>query len=241
MSVHTLSRVWAHSKSVGSQRLVLLAIADWANDDGEAYPAISSIAKKAAVSERTVQYCIRELAAAGELQIEEGNGRNHTHLYRVQILHPADTAPPQSTAERVQDTAEGVQPVAPKPSGEPLGEPSLLPQGGEGDTDHPLFKHWNSQPRLSKIRFVSPGRRKTLGRRLKEPEFAQNWEVAITRLNASDFATGNAGEQSTWKADIDWFFRPDSVVKIMEGKYDNRTPRREEARMGQNLRQPQIS
>ena len=26
-----------------------------------------------------------------------------------------------------------------------------------------------------------------------------------------------------WRADIDWYIKPDTIAKVMEGKYDNRS------------------
>jgi hypothetical protein len=46
MSVGMLSRVWKHSKARFGDRLVLLAIADFANDAGEAWPSVETLAKK---------------------------------------------------------------------------------------------------------------------------------------------------------------------------------------------------
>jgi hypothetical protein len=51
MSVRTLNRVWEASRQTGGALLVLLAIADFADDDGLAYPSISTLARKARLSD----------------------------------------------------------------------------------------------------------------------------------------------------------------------------------------------
>ena len=63
--------------------MVLLAITDFANDDGMAYPSVSTLGKKARLSERQVQRAIRRLTALGELAVETEKGPHGCHLYRV--------------------------------------------------------------------------------------------------------------------------------------------------------------
>jgi hypothetical protein len=46
MSIKVMDRVWEHSKATGTPLVVLLCLADWANDDGECWPPISKIGKK---------------------------------------------------------------------------------------------------------------------------------------------------------------------------------------------------
>lgn len=76
--------VWENSRSQLTDRLVLLAIADQARDDGtDAWPSIARLAVKVGVSERTVQRSIRKLAELGELAITEGGGRHRPNTYRV--------------------------------------------------------------------------------------------------------------------------------------------------------------
>ena len=97
MSIKVMSRVWEHSKQSGGAKLVLLALADFANDEGSCYPSIPTIARKANMCERNVQYIIRKLIKDGELRIEkEGGwdkqGRAWAHEYRV-LVKGANFAP----------------------------------------------------------------------------------------------------------------------------------------------------
>lgn len=69
MSVRVMSWVFHHSRATGSDRLVLLAIADSANDHGsEAWPSIGRIAAKAGVDRRTVTRSLGRLIDMGELE-----------------------------------------------------------------------------------------------------------------------------------------------------------------------------
>ena len=133
MGVKVMNWVWSESVSTGIDRLVLLAIADFAQDDGtNAYPSISTLANKAAIDARTVQRSIRRLCAIGELEISEGTGPKGVNEY-VMTLAPGTLpggAVPGWRAAGVAESPEGVAEspkrggaVPPKPSGT-IKEPS---------------------------------------------------------------------------------------------------------------------
>ena len=83
MSIRTMDRVWKNSIQSGGKLLLLLAIADFANDDGMAYPGIDTLAEKTRQSRRTVQRQLSELEDECELAIEPGTGRSNTNTYWV--------------------------------------------------------------------------------------------------------------------------------------------------------------
>lgn len=97
-----MSGVWKGSVHSGGPLLVLLAIADFANDEGVAYPSIETLAKKSRLSERSVQYAITALRESGELDVKYGAGPHGSNVYqvRVQILRGANSAGVQNTADR---------------------------------------------------------------------------------------------------------------------------------------------
>ena len=75
MSIRVMSRVWDESEQKGSALLLLLAIADYAHDDGGgAYPGVDTLAKKTRLSVRQTQRVIQQLADSGELEIQRSAG-----------------------------------------------------------------------------------------------------------------------------------------------------------------------
>ncbi len=74
MGVKTTSKVWEWSESTGTNRLVMLALADFCDDCDECYPGVARIAKKCRISERTAQRAFRELTEIGELEVLEKLG-----------------------------------------------------------------------------------------------------------------------------------------------------------------------
>jgi hypothetical protein len=92
MSIRLMSDVWKTALPT-VEKMVLLVIADHANDDGaEAWPSQATIAKKASVSIRTVQRSVNSLVEQGYLRMEKHRGGSATcredrrpHRYTIQL------------------------------------------------------------------------------------------------------------------------------------------------------------
>jgi hypothetical protein len=65
-------------------------------------------------------------------------------------------------------------------------------------------------------------RSKSIAARAKDAWWVANWQEALKRAGASPFFRG-ANERG-WVIDLDFFIRPDSCTRILEGKYDDRKP-----------------
>lgn len=89
MSVSAMSFVWKHSRQRGGSLLVLLALADFANDEGLCYPSMQTLALKARVDERQARRIVAKLVKSGEASIEQRGGfsagRNLANVYRVRV------------------------------------------------------------------------------------------------------------------------------------------------------------
>lgn len=83
MSTHVSARVWKRSRSKGSARLVLLYLADNADDQGYCWPKVATIAEAANISERQARAALATLEADGELAFIAGQGRGHVSVYAV--------------------------------------------------------------------------------------------------------------------------------------------------------------
>ncbi len=68
MSVRASAIVWEESQQKGSALLLLLALADYAHDDGtNAFPSVPTLAKKTRLGRRNIQLLLRKLEEAGEV------------------------------------------------------------------------------------------------------------------------------------------------------------------------------
>ena len=84
MSVRWISYVWESSPFKGERLLLHLALADFANDEGECWPAQPTLAKKARCSVTWVRLGIRDLKNEGLLEVvSEGSGRGNRTQYRL--------------------------------------------------------------------------------------------------------------------------------------------------------------
>jgi hypothetical protein len=88
MSIEAVSLVLNHSKATGRAKLVLLGIANHLGDQG-AWPSISTLARYANASDRSVKRDIQELVELGELKVELQNAPTRsqykTNLYWLTI------------------------------------------------------------------------------------------------------------------------------------------------------------
>lgn len=120
MSTAATTAVFRHSAAKGSARLVLLAMADEANDQGllTAYRRSQSwLGRKANVDAGTVRRAIASLVELGEVRVlAKGDGRASSDY---QLLLPGLEAPDD----------EGVQPAPPAPAGCAPRPGDLPPQG----------------------------------------------------------------------------------------------------------------
>jgi hypothetical protein len=75
--------VWTRSESRNGARLVMLALADRADDNGRCWPSIDDLSERTKLSPRAVQKAIAALAEIGELEVENGGGRHRSNQYRI--------------------------------------------------------------------------------------------------------------------------------------------------------------
>jgi hypothetical protein len=157
MSIKRMTTVWDGSGADGARLLVLLAIADSANDNGLAWPGIETLMQRARLSRRQVIYHIQALEKSGELYAHRRQGRHNYYLVltgmdehhrkaafadlseRVKEAIPdialvQPIAPVQSTALVQPIAPVPVQPIAPVPvqpiAPDPSLEPSIEPSEG---------------------------------------------------------------------------------------------------------------
>lgn len=92
-----MTMAWAMDLPQG-QKMVLLALADRANDDGECWPGQESLSRKCSMSERAIRDNIHKLEQAGLIEVETRQDtdthQRKTNLYRLNLEQkpPADSA-----------------------------------------------------------------------------------------------------------------------------------------------------
>lgn len=212
-----MTAVWAIDLP-DSQKIVLLALADCANDEGHCWPSMATLAKKCSKGERTVQGVIKELVSAGHLTRNEvaGKGCNYT-------VHPRSDCAPQNPhprkgcatpPQRLRDTPAA---AADKPSKNHQ-EPSDNCASGDAPTlkvEH-VVERWNEvAPLIGKptVRTVTPERRQAVKARIAQFSLDE-FVTVFGNIQASKFL-------SEWRGcGFDWVMKKANFLKILEGNYN---------------------
>lgn len=137
MSIKVMNAVWAYADCKSSELLVLLALADFSDDNGEnAYPSMATLAKKARLSDKQVRRVVQTLVELKLLEIvEEGgwkHGRNRSNSYRIRL-------------ENIGTPKLGVLPPAgegyshPRENGTPTDGGTVLPPAGDNPSSYPSY------------------------------------------------------------------------------------------------------
>lgn len=82
-----------------------------------------------------------------------------------------------------------------------------------------ILTAWNATQGVCRVDVLTPKRRAALNARMAEAYFRDHWQEGMARVAGSSFCTG--GGQRGWRADLDWFLRPGTIVSLLEGKYDD--------------------
>jgi hypothetical protein len=102
MSFKVVEWVLDHSESEGSVRLVMLALAENADQDtGECYPSLATVARRTRLSERRARSSIRAAEEAGELSVElragigpHGGHRTNVYTFTRYLAERGDDSSP---------------------------------------------------------------------------------------------------------------------------------------------------
>ena len=141
MSIAMMTLAWKSAYQSG-RKMVLLALCDNANDQGQCYPSISMLSEKCSMSERSVFSHIAELEKDGSIHRENRPGRST--IYRIdpcKFCTPATVAPLQ----RLHPTPATVAPItiiepSIEPSAEPKKKSASAPPDGVSDSVWADFK-----------------------------------------------------------------------------------------------------
>jgi DNA-binding transcriptional ArsR family regulator len=162
MSIKVMHAVWSlapHVPGSSSSRLILLALADIANDEGECWPGIKNLSEKCGLNRRAVTLQLARLEEAGLVKRTarfRDNGSQTSSMYHITlpVLTPPpaqDIAPPLRKIEHgggAESDMGGAQAAAPlihEPSVDPSVEPSVKQHPPPAASVFDAF--WKSYPR----------------------------------------------------------------------------------------------
>lgn len=125
MSLHVTRWVFEYSRARPDALALLHALAWFADDNGIAFPSITTLSKLTRKSERQTQRLLRELVESGEVEVEAGAGRKHTNIYRITMPEHEPYTSPVAALSRWQ--VSNLEDPDPEPKKVTLATP--LPDG----------------------------------------------------------------------------------------------------------------
>lgn len=152
MSIYPLARVWDHSRQRGTALLILLAMADRADELGVVWAGTNWLAGRARVERRQIIRTVQSLEAAGELRVIRARRPTGQTIVNHYIITTGASDDTLAEAQRrvgellamrggvIEDTPEGVthdtrEGVAHDTRGvSPMTRGSVTPGHGGGDT-----------------------------------------------------------------------------------------------------------
>lgn len=235
MSIKLMALAWETSLP-STEKMVLLCLSDFANDDGSCWPSIATIVHKTSMGERTVQRAIKRLIQTGVLTKQERSGTSA----RYQI-HPRhfDTPVKMTPPSICHDTPVKMTPHPRQNDTQTINEPSKNHQEGKSlvSDPHPVSGNDNSEKPLTVDEVVeawnetagsiglrrcaklTEDRRKRL-RSLIRKYPIEDFQTALAAVRRSSFCRGE--NDRGWTADIEFFSRERNFVKLIEGSYDGK-------------------
>lgn len=205
-----------------SDKIVLLALADCANDEGLCWPGMAALVAKCSKGERTIQAAIKRLVASGHLTRDEVVGKGCKYLVHPRDnCAPAKPAPPQKMRATPAKTAGTPAKTAGKPSKNHQ-EPSKVKSEASSDdfSCDDFVESWNAvaaECGLPSIRKLTKPRQTAFRVRKREYPDIADWQSAFRCLRSSKWMHGDNDRK--WRADPDFFLQSKSFTKLVEGSY----------------------
>ena len=205
MSIKIMSMIWGRGPDNQSERFVLLALADYANDEGECWPSIEGVARKTCLTDRGVRKIMRRLEETGWLEIEAGGGRKNCNLYRIKtlnIVQPERRSPLNVVPENPEPRSLNPEPCSAEPSGT-IKEPS---ESNSAREIVEVLCRWTSG---EAARSFVAYRRKQKGKALTltaAKRLASNLQEIFNAGGDTDDALGLAEERGWQSIKPEWYF-----------------------------------
>jgi len=215
MSIRIMSAVWDSGVTDKGELLVLLALADFCNDEGTCWPSVGAIARKARMTERGVQKITARLCERGVLEINTQAARRGCNLYWVKppnTVHREHGSPPNVVQKPPNAVPKTPEPRSPEPSFNHQ-EPSDV---YKRDPVKDALTAWASEAAVAS--FIAY-RKKSKGKALTETAAKRLADTLKAIFNAGgdcDDALGMAEERGWLTIKADWYFNE-------KGKANGRT------------------
>lgn len=208
MSVRIMAQVFDLPDMGPTKRIIMLALADHADDAGRCYPSVDRLAKRTGLSERAVRTNLRQLESEGYLGTQIGVGPQGCNVYIVRTTPAADAPRQEMPPGRSRPRGGHMTPHtpaadAPEPS-RTTKEPSEYKDARE--IEAVLSRCASPASVASFVKY----RRKQKGKALSltaAKRLAANLQAIFDAGGDPDDALGMAEERGWQSIQPDWYFR----------------------------------
>lgn len=233
-----MNRVWRMGIPA-TPKIVLLSLADQANESGICWPSQPQIAKRCSLSDRAVreQLCWLENAKVIHREVRAGIGTTFTLILPSEeqprnYIPPRKNIPPRNQIPATPEQYSGNPGTTFRQIISKHKEPPDIanePLASSFAADHCPHQaiidlYHQTLPTGRQVKIWNNGRKAKLRARWKEDPKRQSlewWGKFFAYIDQSDFLAGrvaSAGRQP-FELDLEWIVSPTNFVKIVEGKY----------------------
>lgn len=128
-----MTRVWDETPFEKTTLLLMLCLADHANDDGVCWPSVTRLAERARCTERWARECLKQLADDGWLERDLRPGKST--MYRILFPEQAKLPGTDITPEDNSPLKSGGEDTSPR---NPTSSPPRNPTSGHPGTPVPM-------------------------------------------------------------------------------------------------------
>lgn len=202
MSIDAIKSVFERSVSSGSDRVMLLAIAEHLNEKGLCWPSMERLARMCNTSPRQAIRLVENLRQLGELAVQRSAGPKGANLYRVTLPTPdkrvtpdirvtpdADDTPDTYVTPDTQGRGGDIQGSSPLTPMSP--KPLMNPQEPPLTSTLPLCPHENLLDLFGKHLPMLPQPRRELwsGKNADAMRARWRWVLTAAREGGERYAT----------------------------------------------------
>lgn len=218
---------WARGIKTGSPtaKSVLLAIANYADEEGICWPSQDQLADDTELSRHSIMRAIDHLEELGLLSRERRHRKDGSRSSDLIMLDLSSTVLRSTQQRSNEQRSTQQQPKSHSATAEPITEPSNIPSRARGakpkGEEHLAFDAYNdlaSELGLAKAQALTDERKTRIRQRLNDCGGLTGWLDALGKIRGSPFLCGD--NDRGWKASLDFLLQKASFTRLMEGSYD---------------------
>lgn len=200
--------VWEDGPADPTERFVLLAMADTADDGGFCWPSVGRIATRCCMSERNARRVIRKLELSGWVTTEVQPGRNKSNRYMItkpDTAMSARTICPPGQTEHENRTNETLKPDTAMSAEQSI--TIIEPSSNKISDVSEVLGRWASEPAVKSFIAYRKGHKAKALTKTAATRLAANLQKIFNEGGDADDALGLAEERGWASVEPDWYFK----------------------------------